>query len=519
MKKSTPISTDQQATLDWHIDKPTANPTYSCQGRQYGSCRSRPDEIFRRNQESIDKIDFGFTTSSNPTSPQRREEESDDPLYTFAFVHSKNVTLQRARTFSALTGDPPPARTKSKRRTPRYKYIPDVTKNEDTGYGNSDTKRLWPGPIHSIINIDPNNTKRVGKDPQTKWTRLKQHTRRYWYWYLLGLVLFLALFLVLIFIVIIPVIIQRIVNDTKLPIHSAILLNPHPNSVQMSINSSIKIAKGFSARLNPMNLSLTRPGSTIAYTQVSLPELHIKGNTTISVQNQTTPVMNMTAWVEFLQSAVYSDQFALAVRGQTNAYLGKIRAHVSLNKNVELRGLNKLNGFSLATTQLVVPSDPDGTNLLGTAIIPNHSVVSFEMGNLTLNLMLGGIVVGSASINDVFISPGNNTVPIRASVEFSKVLANARTILASQASSIKEGYITIQASGNSTVYNGEHIYYYEQVLNPLNITVMLPLKTLLVGILQGLGNTSNVLDSRYDNDSVRDWALTTPSLGTSKEGP
>ncbi|RDW71753.1 hypothetical protein BP5796_07787 [Coleophoma crateriformis] len=519
MKKSTPISTGQQATSDWHIENPTATPTYSRQGRQGGSFRSRLDEVFLRNQESIDEIDFGFPVDSNLTPPQRPQEEPGDTLYPFTFVRSPDVTLQRAKTFSALTGDPPPARKKMKGRTSRYKYIPDVTKNEDTGYGNSDTKRLLPGPIHSTITIVPNNTKREGKDPKTTWAILRQHTRRYWHWYLLGLVVFLTIFLILLFIVIIPASIQRIVNDTNLPIHSAMLLNPQPNSVQVSINSSIKVTNAFSARLKPMNLSFTRPGSTIVYTQVSLPELHIKGNTEISVQNQTTPIVNMTAWVEFLKSAVYSDKFALTVRGQTDAYLGKIRAHVNLNKNLELTGLNKLSGFSIVTTQLVVPSDPDGTNLVGTAIIPNHSVFSFEMGNLTLNLMLGGIVVGIASSNDVFISPGNNTVPLRSSVDFSKVLANARTILASQASSIKEGYITIQASGNSTVYNGEHIYYYEQVLNPLNITVMLPLKTLFAGILQGLENTSKVLDSRRDNDSLRDWVLNTPNFGISKEGP
>lgn len=42
-------------------------------------------------------------------------------------------------------------------------------------------------------------------------------------------------------------------------------------------------------------------------------------------------------------------------------------------------GLDKLSGFSIDSANLVIPKEADGTNLRGTAILPNHSVFTFAL--------------------------------------------------------------------------------------------------------------------------------------------
>jgi hypothetical protein len=50
-------------------------------------------------------------------------------------------------------------------------------------------------------------------------------------------------------------------------------------------------------------------------------------------------------------------------------------------------GLNSLDGFSFASAAAVFPPEADGTNLKGTVILPNPTVVSFELVCNTLTLM------------------------------------------------------------------------------------------------------------------------------------
>jgi hypothetical protein len=54
----------------------------------------------------------------------------------------------------------------------------------------------------------------------------------------------------------------------------------------------------------------------------------------------------------------------------------------------------------------------------------------------------------------------------------------------------------ISASGNSTVYNGVHIPYYEAILNNVFLTGEVPLVKILVGTLQqGLSSNNSLISS------------------------
>ena len=173
--------------------------------------------------------------------------------------------------------------------------------------------------------------------------------------------------------------------------------------------------------------------------------------------------------------------------------------------------MNKVDGFSFADAAVIFPPETDGTNLRGAVILSNPSIVTFALvstfvfnaimnnkpnkykGNVTLNMIVGGVVIGHGFLDNVVLSPGNNTVAIRAIVDIKTLIQNLPTILAAEANSLTNGNILISASGNSLVYNGLHIPYYEAVLSNLFLTGEIPVIKLLIDSLQQYLGSNNTL--------------------------
>ena len=178
---------------------------------------------------------------------------------------------------------------------------------------------------------------------------------------------------------------------------------------------------------------------------------------------------------------------------------------------LSLTGLSNITGFAFANAAIVFPPEPDGTNLEGTVVLPNPSIVTFELvrypqlyhqvkiltqiqGNVTVNMIVGGIIIGEGRINNIVLVPGNNTIPIRATVNLKTCIENLSTLLASEAKALTSGNVVISASGNSTIFNGQHIPYYENVLNNLVLTGEMPLIQIIIDSLENLlGGTNNTV--------------------------
>lgn len=101
------------------------------------------------------------------------------------------------------------------------------------------------------------------------------------------------------------------------------------------------------------------------------------------------------------------------------------------------------------------------------------------------------MVVGQATIENVILRPGNNTVALSGEVDISTILDNLSDIIDDQKAALLDGDIELSASGNSTIYNGVHIQYYEDVLNNLTLTTQVPILEVLSGTLQQLLDEDN----------------------------
>ena len=117
--------------------------------------------------------------------------------------------------------------------------------------------------------------------------------------------------------------------------------------------------------------------------------------------------------------------------------------------------------------------------------------------------MVGGYKLGLANLYNVVLSPGNNQVAARIHADLMTAIENLPDILATQRDPLSRGMIELQASGNSTVYNGEHIEYFEYVLNDLLLSAEMPIMKLLTDTIGGMiGGSSDFLGNIMESVNI-----------------
>ncbi|OKL63371.1 hypothetical protein UA08_01697 [Talaromyces atroroseus] len=324
--------------------------------------------------------------------------------------------------------------------------------------------------------------------PLTKWQKVKRHFRRFWICYLIALIIFLAIFLPCLFLLIIPRIAQDLLNRGSIVINNASILQPQNDSVILSISSNIYIPGPFTVNTQPEHLQMYIPqtGSQYPMVQLNLPGAKVHKNTTIEETGQYTPLENYTTWHEFVHDTIFLNDGSLGLKGSVVAQLGKIKSFtLDLNKVAPAKGLNQFSGFSIDSASLVLPAESDGTNLIANATLPNQSILTLEIGNTTLNILSGDIVIGTGVIENLLLRPGNNTVQIRGTANLTTIMDNLSTIISQQGPYIKNGYLALTSQVTDISYNGSNVPYYTEEMSKVSLTAQTPLLGMVLSTLQG----------------------------------
>ena len=116
---------------------------------------------------------------------------------------------------------------------------------------------------------------------------------------------------------------------------------------------------------------------------------------------------------------------------------------------------------------------------------PNHSPLTLGFGNLTMNILIGGINVGTAQIDNILAPPGTSYYPARGILNFDIVVQNAVKILAAEADALQKGNLDLTATGNASTFNAVHIPYMEAVLGDAELTAQVPLGLVVAETIQG----------------------------------
>lgn len=102
----------------------------------------------------------------------------------------------------------------------------------------------------------------------------------------------------------------------------------------------------------------------------------------------------------------------------------------------------------------------------GTVSIPNQSVLTLELGNLTMDLFVEGTMIGQSLIPDLVLKPGANVVPMRSTV-------NQSLVIGLITKKFTDGLLPVDIVGNSSVVNGQHLPYFETAIqgSPMHVTL------------------------------------------------
>lgn len=319
------------------------------------------------------------------------------------------------------------------------------------------------------------------------------------------------------FLVILPAIIQLLVGKADLPINGGAFLANTPTTAIVSIDTVLSIPSGIKATLDPLTLYLYNKNTTVfsPFLGVDLDKTYLDGNTAVNVTNKLVNIINQTEMESWFEGVIQNVKTPISVKGDTTVHFGALKAHVNIDKTEEVPTLNGLTGFDFSGLQLVLPADANGTNFSGNITIPNYSPLAIGLGNLTLNILSGSILIGNVYLQDVVAPPGNTTMMFTGEIFFSDIISNIGPIISSQATAIRDGNLNISASGNSSIINGQHIGYVENVLNKQHLSAEIPIIQLIAqvagSLLSGndsLGELGSLLGGLLGN-------LTEPSSGSS----
>ncbi|KAI9934378.1 hypothetical protein ASPWEDRAFT_38053 [Aspergillus wentii DTO 134E9] len=361
-------------------------------------------------------------------------------------------------------------------------------------------------PLEEVETAD---TITLEKVQRTKTQNLRRHWARFWCCYTFFSIIFLAIFLPIFFLLIIPAIAQRVVDNSVLLLPEADILEPRPHSAKFTIKSALKLPIGVPVPIDDIALDLwnrDNDNGNGTWAILYIDGKKIDGNTTLGVTDQPTP-LNEVEWQKYVSSVVFEKHARLSVRGTTTAHLGSLKAKVTMNKDIPQTTLNGFDGFSIADTQLLLPARSDGTNLVANATLPNPSVLTLEIGTTVLDLYSGDLLLGNATLDDLFLRPGNHSTPVRGILDLKVLINNLQEVLKSQPE-LKDGYLNLKTIGKSVHWKGELVPYYTNVMKNLTLTARVPVGGLIKNTLHGIlnKNGTNILGNLN---------LTEPEGGTS----
>lgn len=95
--------------------------------------------------------------------------------------------------------------------------------------------------------------------------------------------------------------------------------------------------------------------------------------------------------------------------------------------------------------------------MVGVVSIPNPSVITIHMGDVTLDLSVDGTPIGTSLLPDLVLRPGTNDYEMRSTVE----ILTVATIIARD---YPDGVLPLEVVGNRSVVDGEIIPYFTEAI-------------------------------------------------------
>lgn len=300
--------------------------------------------------------------------------------------------------------------------------------------------------------------------------RTKRHYAKYWWAHVAFFCIsFLIICLCLIY-VYMPKKAQHDVNASSLSFTDLQFLNPSPNTITLTQKGILHSPSHYTPTLDSFNASLWLVTNgvfgAVPFVNIQMPKIHaLHGDSNVSVTDQVVTVLDQAQLSQYAIQVLDQKNVTTALTGRTKLHLGALpTTEVNYNESTTYSTLNGLAGFNVTDAKINLTA-LTGPNFSGNAYIPNPSIMTVALGNVTLTLStaIAG-VVGNATINDLTIVPGDNNFPMTATINQTLVINSMDT---------KTGNVDLMITGNNAVYNGQVLPYYVDALksNVLNLTM------------------------------------------------
>ncbi|EDN08231.1 predicted protein [Histoplasma mississippiense (nom. inval.)] len=297
--------------------------------------------------------------------------------------------------------------------------------------------------------------------------RLKANFKRFWW-------LYLGIFIAVVLVVVLPVIYvgyphiaQRDVNRSTLTIDSMEITDPSPESFSIKIEQTIGSKSNFHPQLDAFNATVTIAGSKSPFVTLEVPPVKAVDGAKSTINQRVTP--NMDAFTDYAILVMKSEKLDLEIDGKTGLREGSLpKTTVDYNKVITMKGFEVKN-FSLASNQT------DGSNMLGEVFIPNPSVLTLTLGDVTLDLSVDGQKIGTAKLPALVIRPGDTNAKMRSTIDLAKVFP----FISGKDAKYKKGVIPLTIVGKSAVYGGKELPYFSAALASNTLEIELDLRPLL----------------------------------------
>ena len=117
-------------------------------------------------------------------------------------------------------------------------------------------------------------------------------------------------------------------DESDLVLVNAAVMRPRPDSIVLTLQSALDLKVALGVRIEPMMLDLFNrdTGADHPLGQVGIPGMVVKGNTTLGVINQPTPLLNTTVWTNYVHDVVFQKESTLSIKGETNSYVGVLKS-------------------------------------------------------------------------------------------------------------------------------------------------------------------------------------------------
>jgi len=293
-----------------------------------------------------------------------------------------------------------------------------------------------------------------------KQNKMKQHLRKYWWLHLISFIVGVILITLLLVFVGMPNIAQNGINDAQLTLQSQTVTNPTPSSVQIQMVTVSRSKSSFHPWLDEFQAALflqnTEPNIK-PFGYITIPRVKADAVSTITV-NQPLEIADQVQFAAYTKLVMMNKEYSVAIRGRTGLKEGSFpKTTINFNKVVTSPGLNALQGFKVMNITISIAPDLEGNNMHGIVYIPNPSPLTIQMGTVSQNVFVDGVQIAVATIPNLTLNPGDNYVPMQSA-------SNQSAVIDLIMHKYPTANIPVTIIGNSSVFNGQHLTYYEEAL-------------------------------------------------------